>query len=1071
VPSFLFGCALLVGNGDIAGGALLESVFGSSTVSIKPEVWAPFVVLILAALLPLLHPRRLLQSGLRPQRKWERAIFVAASMALLVGLPLCLIGLLARENISGYNDFAYRDTIRQDVQSWPSLLAMILPHQDDESAGEQKLKVEAVRAALARMPAQQGKSLAQAEAQWSMLEKSVLGIAEPKPKAGKDRSIADTVKTMLGIAEPKPNADSNDSSDASAGKDRSAVDPVTTLGIAASLVTDSNTRDRFIGQLEKEVWDSSNPPQVLRTPDKRPAWDALRLVSLLSLQAAHRQPHPNEAPETIDQVANVIMSWPIPSNAKASSRKGADDAAPGDASSGNAIDKLPPPPLKLMNVVFSRQEVRDYLKLTKDRWARDSLDRSQSEERTSLSEPLRQLQQLLDGSLRQHDGSEAWERFADGQPWPFLYLRTWELVHASNASERRRRRVMEAPDYYRERSFLQPVSGYVRRVYDVVGWMFGADNDVSLYWAAKERQDVLQEQIVYVLNRHLFADRALLDRQVEILLQSIKEKEEGKTAQNLDEQLRETLAASPAAYAAGFAAQVSRTHRAGAADLQKEDVGRVNRLLLEQSFPRVLRPRSQIRRLISIYQDQWSRCKWLVVFLVVFLAFGLLDLNALSMHRYYRDRVVEAFLVYKEGKDRAIPLSEIDTTRFGWPYHLISTTVSAPGAFSAMRKRAPSIAAASPQEDRYWLESFLLSARYCGSHVTGYMETPLYEKRILGDLNKLSLAEAIALSGAAISPGHTNNLLITFLMMAFNFRLGQWMPNPRGDKPTRQPRILSLLACLLRYHGDRPYCFITDGGISENLGLVQLLQRQCRLIVAVDAGHDPHHDFVDLAKAIRIARIHGGVRLVRLDADSTDIDDELQPGNLDLPTSKKTKSGEDSTDQRLVKDHVLLAKIEYPDAEPGLLIYVKPSFTGDEPLDLVEYRRLNAEFPHESTTDQAYDPRQVESYRRLGYHIGARVGQLFEKIRQNGTLGDIEVTVDQLVDELISRGARPDDVPTSATSGGAIAEDMPTDTAIPAEPTAPAAADGAAAAAAEAEPISPVPSRRRQRQPARRRPK
>ena len=55
---------------------------------------------------------------------------------------------------------------RRGLQSWPSLLAMILPHQDDDSAGEQKLKVEAVRAALARMPAQQGKSLAQVEALW-----------------------------------------------------------------------------------------------------------------------------------------------------------------------------------------------------------------------------------------------------------------------------------------------------------------------------------------------------------------------------------------------------------------------------------------------------------------------------------------------------------------------------------------------------------------------------------------------------------------------------------------------------------------------------------------------------------------------------------------------------------------------------------------------------------------------------------------------------------------------------------------------------------------------------------------
>ena len=75
VPSALIGCGLLVGNGDIAGGKLLETLFGSSTISIKPEVWGPVVALVVVGLLPFLRPRRLLQSGLRPQKSGNARCF------------------------------------------------------------------------------------------------------------------------------------------------------------------------------------------------------------------------------------------------------------------------------------------------------------------------------------------------------------------------------------------------------------------------------------------------------------------------------------------------------------------------------------------------------------------------------------------------------------------------------------------------------------------------------------------------------------------------------------------------------------------------------------------------------------------------------------------------------------------------------------------------------------------------------------------------------------------------------------------------------------------------------------
>jgi hypothetical protein len=43
--------------------------------------------------------------------------------------------------------------------------------------------------------------------------------------------------------------------------------------------------------------------------------------------------------------------------------------------------------------------------------------------------------------------------------------------------------------------------------------------------------------------------------------------------------------------------------------------------------------------------------------------------------------------------------------------------------------------------------------------------------------------------------------------------------------------------------------------------------------------------------------------------------------------------------------------------------------TGDEPVDVQEYRRRFPVFPHQSTGDQSFDESQFESYRALGLHI------------------------------------------------------------------------------------------------------
>ncbi|MCA9202953.1 MAG: hypothetical protein KDA59_07900, partial [Planctomycetales bacterium] len=126
----------------------------------------------------------------------------------------------------------------------------------------------------------------------------------------------------------------------------------------------------------------------------------------------------------------------------------------------------------------------------------------------------------------------------------------------------------------------------------------------------------------------------------------------------------------------------------------------------------------------------------------------------------------------------------------------------------------------------------------------------------------------------------------------------------------------------------------------------------------------------DLGRAIRTARIHGGVRLVSLNSNAED----FSTASLNLAHESEAWFSEVKAAANLGRccnSHFFLAKIIYRDQTEGLLVYVKPSFTGTESADLQQYRREHPEFPHQPTSDQFYDRDQVESYRHLGYRIGA----------------------------------------------------------------------------------------------------
>jgi hypothetical protein len=189
---------------------------------------------------------------------------------------------------------------------------------------------------------------------------------------------------------------------------------------------------------------------------------------------------------------------------------------------------------------------------------------------------------------------------------------------------------------------------------------------------------------------------------------------------------------------------------------------------------------------------------------------------------------------------------------------------------------------------------------------------------------------------------------------------------------------------LAQFHGPhRQHWYLTDGGHFENTGCYELLRRRVPVIVVCDDGADPDYAFDDLANLVRKARLDFDAHVSFLIAP-----DALVGKFQDLerePPALASDKREANIDLRIPisRRHLIVARVDYPDGdqiEPrhaskdgkahSLIIVVKPSLTGDEPLDVLQYAASHPAFPQEPTADQFFAEAQWESYRRLGEHIG-----------------------------------------------------------------------------------------------------
>lgn len=368
---------------------------------------------------------------------------------------------------------------------------------------------------------------------------------------------------------------------------------------------------------------------------------------------------------------------------------------------------------------------------------------------------------------------------------------------------------------------------------------------------------------------------------------------------------------------------------------------------------------------------------WFVLLFLVVLLFNrfFLDINIIGPHRFYRDRLSRAFLIGLGEKDEVVAkdsltLSSLNAEGTSAPYHLINA------ALNLQADRDPGLRGRES-------DFFLFSKRYCGSRLTGYVATPSLEK---ADPH-LDLGTAVAISGAAAAPnaGRQTRRSLSFVLTLLNIRLGYWLPNPRRVARRHlmqhlrtgcaRPSLVwrEALGLLDARHS---HVNVSDGGHIENLAIYELLRRRCRLIVAIDGEQDAGLRFDGLVTLLRFARIDLGVE-VDFNRDGQNQLDalRLQDGSV---------SGR----------HWALGTIHYGDGEVGQLLYIKLSYTGDEPATVRAYRELQPAFPHESTADQFFNEAQFEAYRALGEHIVEGLARELPPTSLLQNAGKLEISAD-----------------------------------------------------------------------------
>lgn len=365
---------------------------------------------------------------------------------------------------------------------------------------------------------------------------------------------------------------------------------------------------------------------------------------------------------------------------------------------------------------------------------------------------------------------------------------------------------------------------------------------------------------------------------------------------------------------------------------------------------------------LYVDSNQYSRVIGVFLFVTALLSGWFVNLNYISVQRFYRDRLMEAFM---PELDRVLnqqggPSAEADGQKLSDSLDLARTN----GLYPLFNTHVPLASALNRRRRLRGGDNFILSPLFCGSSATGWRCT----KEFMDD--GVTLPTAMAISGSVNHQqsglgevGLALNPLVSLLKVLLNLRMGYWVPNPRADDQSRRPNHFypGLSEALGVGHDEEaPFLLLEDGGYFDNLGLYELVRRRLRLILVCDAGADADARLSDLYRVLRLTEVDFG----------TSVSFDGQNEYLAVIPNEPAAFPEGG---QLAERGYLIGHLEYADGSSGTLIYLKSALLPEMNFGELGFGSRRAGFPQESTMDQFFDEEQFDAHRRLGCVLAQRM--------------------------------------------------------------------------------------------------
>ncbi len=158
--------------------------------------------------------------------------------------------------------------------------------------------------------------------------------------------------------------------------------------------------------------------------------------------------------------------------------------------------------------------------------------------------------------------------------------------------------------------------------------------------------------------------------------------------------------------------------------------------------------------------------------------------------------------------------------------------------------------------------------------------------------------------------------------------------------------------------------YLTDGGHYENLGLVELLRRHCRVVACFDASGGPG----TLVEAMNLAYEELGVTITFPDGALASVRSPAEARSA----AADPNAPMDPLTARTAGAAVIVGTISYREPPDGVLVYARAVLTPETPDPVRFYATDHPRFPNDPTGDQWFDTDQLDNYLVLGRHVAAQ---------------------------------------------------------------------------------------------------